>query len=163
MTAKPSFSIAELAAAGGVSRRTVHFYVQRRLLSPPDGLGRGARYSDRHLARLLQIKAWQEQGVPLVEIRGRLSGDREREVSGVRPDGGGPSHRGIRLRPDSAPAASRVSAPLHDTPGTAWFRQPLAPGFELHVAAGARPLDAHQLAALAHALGDILKSQGEEE
>jgi DNA-binding transcriptional MerR regulator len=131
VTPRASYSIAELAAAGGVSRRTVRFYVQRGLLPPPGSLGRGARYTDEHLARLIAIKGWQEQGVPLEEIR-----DRPAQPRGV----------------EAAPG-----------PGTGWFRQPLAPGFELHVAAGRQPLSAQQLAALAGALVDIVNDGGEEE
>ena len=72
MNAAASYSIGSLAAAAGVSRRTVRFYVQRALLPPPEGLGRGAHYTGDHLACLLQIKGWQEQGVPLDEIHARL-------------------------------------------------------------------------------------------
>jgi DNA-binding transcriptional MerR regulator len=148
-----SYSIAELAAAGGVSRRTVRFYVQRGLLLPPEGLGRGARYTGRHLARLLQIKGWQEQAVPLEEIRDRLQ--HEGEVRG--PARRTPAER--QRREDRTWQVQAIAA----APGAGWFRQPLAPGFELHVAAGTQPLTAQQLAALAGALTDIVKNGGEEE
>lgn len=135
-----TYSIGDLADAAGVSRRTVRFYVQRELLPAPEGLGRGARYTGTHLARLIQIKEWQEQGVALEEIRRRLES--------------GQSSR--------APMA-RWPPPAADLPGSAWFRQPLAAGYELHVAAVRRPLTAHQLARLAGALGDIVDNGGEEE
>jgi len=148
-----SYSIGDLSAAAGVSRRTLHFYVQRRLLPPPLGRGRGARYTDEHLARLLEIKGWQEQGVPLDEILGRF------EVAsagiGVAP---GKWKVAARPLPSSAPAA--VSS---DAPGTRWFRQPLVAGFELHVAGGRQPLTARQLAILSRALGEILNDGGEEQ
>ena len=154
-----SYSIGDLAAAAGVSRRTLHFYVQRRLLPPPDGRGRGARYTDDHLARLLQIKGWQEQGVPLDEIHARLSseGGNALLLEERRPPAARPASRAARL-PDPLPPSGAL-----DVPGTAWFRQPLVAGFELHVSADRQALTARQLARLARALGNILDNQGEEE
>src|SRR6266404_5771758 len=65
----PNYSIVELAELGGVSRRTVRYYVQESLLPPPLGVGRGRHYGSEHLARLLAVKAMQEQGMTLEEIR----------------------------------------------------------------------------------------------
>lgn len=62
------FSIGELADAGGVSRRTVRFYVQRGLIAAPLGVGRGAYYDAGHLAQLLAVKRRQEAGEPLGAI-----------------------------------------------------------------------------------------------
>jgi DNA-binding transcriptional MerR regulator len=150
------FSIAELAGAGGVTRRTIRFYVQRGLLPPPDGLGRGARYTANHLARLLEIKGWQEQAVPLAEIRERLQDDSERRESST------DTAPGLK-RPGRGESTTWQVQAITGAPGAGWFRQPLAPGFELHVAAGRRPLSARQLAALSGALADIVKNGGEKE
>ncbi|MBA2355458.1 MAG: MerR family DNA-binding transcriptional regulator, partial [Acidobacteria bacterium] len=38
------YAIGDLAALGGVSRRTVRYYVQGGLIPPPEGLGRGNHY-----------------------------------------------------------------------------------------------------------------------
>jgi hypothetical protein len=102
------FSIDELADLGGVSRRTVRYYVQEGLLPAPLGVGRGRHYDPSHLARLLEVKAWQEAGLSLDEIRGRR----------VPPSGGG--------RPEAR--AAQI------LPRTTWRRLELAPGVELHVA-----------------------------
>ena len=140
-------SIGSLADAAGVSRRTVRFYVQRGLLPAPVGLGRGAHYTEAHLARLLEIKTWQEQGFPLDEVRARL-GLRDRRAS--------------RDRRTSAKYPLEVQAPSEDdAPGNAWFRQPLMSGFELHVAGGRTPLSAEQLAQLSRHLHAIL-DQGDQ-
>ncbi|MBP1634901.1 MAG: hypothetical protein H6Q10_1475 [Acidobacteria bacterium] len=171
MSVRATYSIGDLAAAAGVSRRTLHFYVQRGLLPPPEGRGRGARYTDDHLARLLQIKGWQEQGLPLEEIRGRLTGDRRAAFLVRREPGAHPGWAlvlpGGRPAEPPAPVEQPVSAgapsAVPDTPGSSWFRQPLVAGFELHVAGGRRPLTAQQLALLARALGDILDNRGEEQ
>jgi DNA-binding transcriptional MerR regulator len=147
---RTSYSISELGDAAGVSRRTVRFYVQRGLLPPPEGLGRSACYTGRHLARLLQIKAWQEQGVPLEEIRARVS------------DAGQTTRRPAPRVPYDEPRLRAFHERAH-APGTAWFRQPLVAGFELHVGGGRPPLTAHQLAALAAELARILEREEERE
>ena len=63
------YGIRELAQASGVSRRTIHFYVQRGLLSPPQGAGRGHYYVPAHLEALLRIRQMQDEGRTLEEIR----------------------------------------------------------------------------------------------
>jgi DNA-binding transcriptional MerR regulator len=163
VTTAASYSIADLAAAGGVSRRTVRFYVQRGLLPPPGSLGRGARYTTAHLARLLEIKAWQEQGVPLEEIRGRLQDAQpDRPAAGAEHLAARDDRPAHRLSLERAEPATPTADALSGLPGSGWFRQPLARGFELHVAAAVRPLTAQQLAALAAALRDIVNNGGEE-
>ncbi|MDQ6831164.1 MAG: MerR family transcriptional regulator [Gemmatimonadota bacterium] len=67
-----SFDIGELAAAGGVTTRTVRYYVQQGLLPSSDTRGPGARYDRGHLERLLLIKRLQSQHLPLAEIRRRI-------------------------------------------------------------------------------------------
>jgi DNA-binding transcriptional MerR regulator len=60
-----TYNITELAALGGVSPRTVRYYVQLGILPPPAGRGLGGRYGQEHLARLLRARALQREGVPL--------------------------------------------------------------------------------------------------
>ena len=102
------YGIDELADLGGVKRRTVRYYVQEGLLPVPLGVGRGRHYGRPHLDRLLEVKAWQEAGLSLDDIRARR----------MPPSGGG--------RP-----APRLSQP---PPRSTWRRLALAPGVELHVA-----------------------------
>jgi len=156
MSKDRTYTIGSLADTAGVSRRTVRFYVQRDLLPPPQGLGRGALYTDEHLARLLQIKAWQEDGVPLDEIHGRL----RRTPS---PAGLAPEKRDTgRVTESGSDYERRVPRPhaLPFAPGQHWFRQPLIAGYELNVAGGRQPLSARQLANLASALSEILEEGG---
>ena len=101
------YGIDELAELGGVSRRTVRYYVQEGLLPQPLGVGRGRHYGRPHLDRLLEVKTWQETGLSLDEIRARRT-----------PPAGGRS------------APPRPPQPL---PRTTWRRLELAPGVELHV------------------------------
>jgi DNA-binding transcriptional MerR regulator len=105
------YNIDELADLGGVSRRTVRFYVQEGVLPAPLGVGRGSHYDRTHLERLLEVKAEQEAGRSLDDIRARR-----------RPSSGG-------MRPAS---------PALPIPRSAWRRLELAPGVELHVASDIR-------------------------
>jgi DNA-binding transcriptional MerR regulator len=66
------YGIRELVQASGVPRRTVRYYVQRGLLPPPEGAGRGHYYLPEHLERLRTIKDLQGRGLCLEEIRARL-------------------------------------------------------------------------------------------
>jgi DNA-binding transcriptional MerR regulator len=76
-TQERKYGIRELVQASGVSRRTVRYYVQRGLLPPPEGAGRGHFYRTEHLERLLLIKELQGRGLGLAQIRVRLdAGDR---------------------------------------------------------------------------------------
>ena len=94
------YSIGELAELTGVSRRTVHFYVQRRLIDAPLGRGRGRHYDDGHLRQVREVRALQRLGVPLAAMSG-----------GARP--GGPACAeapGAALPQAPAPAHSFAAA-----------------------------------------------------
>ena len=81
---EPIYGIDDLARLGGVSRRTVRYYVQEGLLPAPRGLGRGRHYGPEHLERLLGVKALQQRGLTLEGVRSVL----ERRSSA--PPSGGP-------------------------------------------------------------------------
>src|SRR5438093_6874631 len=80
MADEPRYAIGDLADLGGVSRRTVRYYVQEDLLPPPYGVGRGNHYGPEHLDQLLRVKALQEAGRTLDEIRDGLHGRRNRSA-----------------------------------------------------------------------------------
>jgi DNA-binding transcriptional MerR regulator len=65
--------IKDLCAKADVTPRTVHYYIQQGLLPPPDGAGRGARYTEAHLGRLRLIRRLQKEHLPLNEIRRQLA------------------------------------------------------------------------------------------
>jgi DNA-binding transcriptional MerR regulator len=106
------FGIDELAGLGGVSRRTVRYYIQEDLLPAPLGVGRGRHYDRTHLDRLLRVKALQEAGRSLDEVRALLHS---------------PARRG------AAVVSPLVAALPVSIPRSAWLRLELAPGVELHV------------------------------
>ena len=66
-----SYTLNELVASTSLSRRTIYYYMGRGLL-PQVGRGRGARYSETHLWRLMLIRALTELGVPLDLIQRHL-------------------------------------------------------------------------------------------
>jgi DNA-binding transcriptional MerR regulator len=104
------YGIEELAALGGVNRRTVRYYVQEELLPPPLGVGRGKHYGPEHLRRLLRVKALQEQGLSLEDVR-----------------------RAVRQGGRLAPAAEEAARGVARVPRSAWTRLELLPGIELQV------------------------------
>ena len=71
---KSPIGINELAAASGLTRRAIRFYVQQKLLSPPTGLGRSSQYDTSHLDRLRRIAELQQSGHSLDAIRQILNG-----------------------------------------------------------------------------------------
>jgi DNA-binding transcriptional MerR regulator len=125
------YGIKELAELGGVTRRTVRYYVQRGLLPMPLGTGRGPHYTPTHLERLMHIRQMQETGVPLGEIAARLDGVHQTPVS----------------IPEVPPERST------------WLRFVLADGVELHVRAGAASFQPSQLARLVEAARQTLGLQ----
>ena len=140
------YSIAELAERGGVTRRTVRYYVQRGLLPTPLGTGRGPHYTAAHLERLIHIRQLQERGVPLAEVAAQLDGVPQTPVSA--PEA--PAERRTSLR-----AASPHVLPE----GGTWMRFVLADGVELHVRAGTMRLQPSQLAHLVEAARQTLGLQ----
>ncbi len=79
------YGIEELAELGGVTRRTVRYYVQEGLLPAPRGVGRGRHYGPEHLDRLLQVKSMQERGESLEAICTALSGGSRRRAPAPGP------------------------------------------------------------------------------
>lgn len=69
MTSTARYAIGDLARLAGVSRRTVRYYVQEGLIPPPLGVGRGDHYTSGHLDDILRVKALQEAGRTLDEIK----------------------------------------------------------------------------------------------
>lgn len=135
MDTEAAYGIEELADLGGVSRRTVRFYVQEGLIPQPLGLGRGRHYGPEHLDRLLRVKEMQERGLTLAEIHSRFSG-------------GGAKVRAPLARPKP--------------PRTAWVRLELLPGVELHVSSAWKLPPPGRLAELGERCRDWFRPSSEE-
>ena len=69
------FTLNELGSLVDLPRRTVRYYIQIGLLTPPDGAGRGAHYNSGHLDQLLEIRKWQQAGLSLERIGELLDKD----------------------------------------------------------------------------------------
>jgi len=63
------YKVSELAKKAGVTKRTIHFYISKGLLLPPNGSGVNSLYNESHLERLLLIKKLQAEFMPLNKIR----------------------------------------------------------------------------------------------
>jgi DNA-binding transcriptional MerR regulator len=64
-----TYRVSELAQKAEVTKRTIHYYVNRGLLPPPQGAGVGSFYNEEHFLKLLIIKGLQKKYLPLDKIR----------------------------------------------------------------------------------------------
>jgi DNA-binding transcriptional MerR regulator len=83
-----SYSLSELAALVDLPERTLRYYIQIGLVDRPQGETRAARYGERHLDQLLQIRKWQRAGLSLERIR-ELLADADATPPPPRPRGAG--------------------------------------------------------------------------
>lgn len=63
------YKVSELAEKAGVTKRTIHYYISKGLLLPPEGTGINSLYNDEHLERIFLIKKLQAEYMPLNKIR----------------------------------------------------------------------------------------------
>ena len=68
MSAPKKFTIDEIAALVNERRRTVRYYIQKGLVDSPQGIGKGAYYTERHVEQLLLVRKWQLAGLSLERI-----------------------------------------------------------------------------------------------
>lgn len=122
-------SIGELSERADVTRRTIRFYIQRGLLSPPLGGGRGSHYTQAHLERLLAVKRLQELGIPLEVILSRLG------PPTLPSDPEAPPTSPLQASPTPLRAPPPNPAPLPTS--ETWLRHTVAPGVDLLIRDGA--------------------------
>lgn len=67
-----AFDINRLSRETGVNVRTIRYYLAEKVLLPPVGRGPAAVYGAGHRDRLRLIRRWQDERLPLAEIRARL-------------------------------------------------------------------------------------------
>lgn len=68
MNESKTFTLDEIAALAEVPRRTVRYYIQSGLIDRPQGVGKGAYYTQRHVEQLLLVRKWQLAGLSLERI-----------------------------------------------------------------------------------------------
>ncbi len=93
------YRIGELEKLSGVSRRNVHFYLEKGLLHPPRRTGRTmAYYDDAHVAKLEFIRAARSKATPLFAIKEQLA-ERFASQSSPRAPSAGAAVKERRGRP----------------------------------------------------------------
>lgn len=120
------YRLDELAAAAGVSARTVRYYVQRGLLPSPEFRGRDTVYGEAHLWRLRAIRRLQAGLLSLDAIEAELG---RRDLDGIARLARGEEAPGAPL---GVPEAADAVEPARGAEGR-WCRFELAPGLELHL------------------------------
>lgn len=118
------FNIEELCRRVGVKRRTVHFYVQEKLLPPPAGRGMGGFYDERHVAILSEILRRRKEGRSLAAIGEILRSAHGRKVVEEMLD----SVENVAALPDAVPSIDR-----HLCGAEMCVRFTVAPGVEILV------------------------------
>lgn len=63
-----AFTLDEIASLTELPRRTVRYYIQSSLVDRPHGIGKGAYYTQHHIAQLLLVRKWQLAGLSLDRI-----------------------------------------------------------------------------------------------
>lgn len=110
-----SYTLDQIAAATGLTPRTIRHWTARGLFEPPPFQAAATRYGRDHLARLRAIQQLRAQGLLLDAIRARLDAP-----------------------PPELPQAPVRSPPKY--PAERWERIVLVPGVELHVNAAGGPM-----------------------
>jgi DNA-binding transcriptional MerR regulator len=148
MADEKRYSISELAELTGISRRTVRYYVQRKLIPPPLGAGRGHFYTDAHVKRIGKIRNLQDLGFSLDEVESQLSGPLPDLFGKVRADAASQ----LALLP------ARKEAAVHDDEEepSLWTRITVARGVEMQVESGRYRVSPARLKKLQKAVREIL-------
>jgi len=68
------YTIEEISVLTGFSKRTIRYYIQKNIIEPPSGRGRGGFYYNNHLSDLLKIRSLQKKGLNLNLIKDVLKG-----------------------------------------------------------------------------------------
>ena len=63
-----TFTLDEIAALAELPRRTVRYYIQTGLIDRPQGVGKGAFYTQHHIEQLVLVRKWQLAGLSLEKI-----------------------------------------------------------------------------------------------
>ncbi|MCC6625371.1 MAG: MerR family transcriptional regulator [Deltaproteobacteria bacterium] len=143
-------TLKELCEESGVSERTVRYYMQQGLLAPAARSGPGVRYPASQLSRLRLIRRWQDEYLPLEQIRKLLSelpdAEAERLTSDRPPPAGAKSATGetrstaadyvarvLGRDPLARPARAATPAPGGEPQRSHWERYALTEDLELHV------------------------------
>jgi DNA-binding transcriptional MerR regulator len=79
-------SLNELATKSGVPERTIRYYISRGLLPGPMRGGRGAEYTEEHLAGIHKVRRLQSGGMTLAEIEYQFAQDAGHQRTAIAPE-----------------------------------------------------------------------------
>jgi DNA-binding transcriptional MerR regulator len=137
------YTIQELSELSGLSRRTIHFYVQQEIIPPPQGAGLGAYYTDNHLLRLKLVPVLRQQGLRLDDIRQKFHGVSEGELGEIYEN----SNQRVDESPPEQPARQN------------YIHYQLPAGIILMAPATLSPLERQKLSIVLQAAQNILGNQ----
>ncbi len=69
-----TFSLEQLSALTDVPLRTIRYYIQLGLVDRHEGDRKHARYQQKHLDQVLQVRTLADQGIPLERIKQLVHG-----------------------------------------------------------------------------------------
>lgn len=125
--APPSYTIAALAKAAGVTVRTARFYFAEGIVQRPVPRGPATRYTEDQLLRVRAVKKLRFEGMRLPEIKRRLPSMALDELRAL-------------VDPPSAPPVPTAPSLAADLSMERWDHATLLPGLELRVRSDAGPL-----------------------
>ena len=140
------FSMKDLEMRTGMSRRTIRYYVEKGLIDPPRGKGRGAYYTLEHLERLTAIKAMTDRGMPFVAVEQAMEHQKHDGLDGM-------------VREDACDLVYSQAQPRvqnnESTGEDLWSRYRIGEGLELHVKPGV--LTPHEVKEAEKRLRELLR------
>lgn len=135
----PPYTLAQVAAAAGISPRTARFWAKQRLLGTARFRGPATRYSREHLVTACAIAVLREQGLRYRQIQQRLAKlhnqQRKADIEAI----AAPklavfdAPAAPPATPTAAPEAGWTAPPDPSYPAERWERLVLLPGLEVHV------------------------------
>ena len=69
-----TFTLDQLSALTDLPLRTIRYYIQLGLVDRHEGDRKHARYTQKHLDQVLQVRAMADQGMPLERIKQLING-----------------------------------------------------------------------------------------
>ena len=73
-TMDTSFTLDQLSALTDLPLRTIRYYIQLGLVDRHEGDRKHARYTQKHLDQVLQVRAMADQGMPLERVKQLMNG-----------------------------------------------------------------------------------------
>lgn len=136
------FTIDEICALVEMNKRTVRYYIQKGLVDRPEGVGKGAFYSQTHLEQLLAIRKWKAAGLSLERIQDILAGEKDGDYSD---------------KPVPPPLSKKQGAV------EVWSHMHVGDGIEMHIEPKRAGLSPEQVRALFREVMNLYKKIREEE